>query len=88
MQLHDQVKVPEILVYVHESNDIGVVHIPEDIDLHRDHSELGVLGPTVDGNLVAKDKLDCHFLQIRIAGRRDHKAKAARAKLIAQGVFL
>lgn len=88
MQLHDQVKVTEILVHVHESDDVGVVYIPEDIDLHRDHAELGVLGPAVDGDLVPKDKLDCHFLLIRIAGRRDHKAKAARAELVAQGVFL
>lgn len=87
MQLHDQVKVPEILVHVHESNDVGVVHIPEDIDLHRDHSELGVFGPAVDGDLVPKDKLDRYFLLIRIAGRRDHKAKAARAELVTQGVF-
>lgn len=88
MQFHDQVKVAEILVHVHESNDVRVVHIPEDIDLHRDHTELGVLCPAVDGDLVPKDKLDCHFLLIRIAGRRDHKAKTTRTELVAQSVFL
>jgi len=87
MQLHDEVKELVILVRVQEPNDIGVLHIPEHVNLHRDQPQFWILGPSMHGDLFPKDKLDRDFSLIHIPGGRDHESKAAGTQFVPERVL-
>jgi len=61
MQLHDEIKEPCVLICVQIANDIDMLYMAEDMNLHWNQAHLWIFGPTMHGNLVTKDELDSHL---------------------------
>jgi len=88
MQLHNQIEISRILIDVQKPNDVGMLNISQDIDLHGYNAHFGILSPPMDRDFVSKYKLDSNFFLIRVACGRDHKSESTGSQFIAKSVLL
>lgn len=87
MQFHNQIEISRILVDVQKANNIGVLDVSQDIDLHGYDAHFRILSPSVDRDFVSKYKLDGNFFLVRVSSGRDYKSEPTGSQFVPKSVF-
>lgn len=84
MQFLNQIKVQRVFVNVEAFDDVLVINIAEKDYLHGQFAIGGVIDPTMVGNLVLDDELDCDFETVDSVLGGHNEAVASGTQLVLQ----